>query len=473
MISGLAAGADTICAEEALAAQLILCALLPAPLSRYEGDFSCEQRSRLHALVQRAAVVRVLDDELARGYVRVGEAIARDSHLVIALWDGNESRGSGGTGDVVSMRLDGTSLDARFARLGIDVDAFIDVGPVVTIPTQRADGTPAMSEFETTYPKRFTGDSAAQRDFEAGIKRLERLNSDLKTVAAALSRTDALNELSNSLQRRIRSITNALYLLAGATAVVQILNVDVVVRTLLFAAAFVIYTLAKRIGFEERYQEYRALSEALRVRDVWRGAGIDIPIEAEFLRLRHNELQWIPSAMRAIDFVDPIHSASPSDPFGGPAAVWFDGQLSYYERSRKRENDRSKRIGLFGKLSLITGAIIAFGSPWVRELAKYFGTISTPTAVMLGARSQTALLLVGADGALIVGYGEKRGFSKNANRYEQMLFVFETIKRRKAKLLPSDTSGAQELVMSVGRESLTEHADWLLQCRDRPLTIPK
>ena len=39
MLCGMASGADLLCAERAIAAGVPVCALLPAPLERYERDF--------------------------------------------------------------------------------------------------------------------------------------------------------------------------------------------------------------------------------------------------------------------------------------------------------------------------------------------------------------------------------------------------------------------------------------------------
>src|SRR5271165_5474526 len=159
VLCGMATGSDMICAEEALAAGATLCALLPAPLELFERDLNAVEREQLHAALERAAELRVLDAALEPGYVRLAEYIARYSHLVLALWDGAEGRGSGGTADVVSMRVEGLHLDRRLARLGIETQAYPDVGPIVHIPTRRAGGPPVSGETDLRHPPRFEGDS--------------------------------------------------------------------------------------------------------------------------------------------------------------------------------------------------------------------------------------------------------------------------------------------------------------------------
>ena len=197
MICGMASGADLLCAERGLAAGIPICALLPAPLESYERDFSASDLDRLHAVIEHAIEVRVLDeDDKERGYVRLAESIARHSHLVIALWDGVASRGGGGTGDVVRMRVEGSQSEGSSGD--ISINAFPDVGPVVHIPTARA-GEPAQSAHAAyIYPPRFDGDrglpalrasstansSSASRTASA-IRRSSRARSDGDTARHA------------------------------------------------------------------------------------------------------------------------------------------------------------------------------------------------------------------------------------------------------------------------------------------------
>jgi hypothetical protein len=52
-----------------------------------------------------------------------------------------------------------------------------------------------------------------------------------------------------------------------------------------------------------------------------------------------------------------------------------------------------------------------------------------------------------------------------------MYIVFDVVKRRIAKLSPQAAHEAEGLLLETGREALVEHADWLLQRRERPLTF--
>jgi hypothetical protein len=71
-------------------------------------------------------------------------------------------------------------------------------------------------------------------------------------------------------------------------------------------------------------------------------------------------------------------------------------------------------------------------------------------------------------------FAEQRAFAEHRNQYERMAKLFErghaAFTERRAG---GDTAGIEELLVALGTEALTEHADWLVLHRERPLQIPK
>jgi len=474
MLCGMASGADLLCAERALAAGIPVCALLPAALDRYEQDFSPEEGARLHAALERVVETRVLDDDVQRGYVRLAAYIARYSHLVIALWDGVDSRGHGGTGDVVRMRIEGSLADHHTARLAIEIHAFPDVGPVAHIPTSRADGPAIEGATTYIYPPRFDGDRTAQRDYDAATTRLECFNRDLREneTAGAGSLHGAVDALSNALQRRIRLITNVLYIVFAAATSVQIVRLSTPLQSLLLAAGLLLYALARRANVENRYQDYRALSEALRVRQAWALDGIVAAVDACYLRMHQSELQWIRLALRTVDLVEPVHHLPADQRSDEACRRWLDGQWGFYQRTRVREDLRSRRIDSTSKVLIAIGAVSA-ALAWLlpEAVAHLHQRELAVQAVWFRLHGQTVFTLCSAYAAILTAYGGKFGFATNAKRYERMFLVFDVVKRRIAKLPPESAHEAEAILMETGREALVEHADWLLQRRERPLTF--
>ncbi len=106
--SMLASGADTAAAEAALAAGTELHAILPFARARYAEDFAPGgERQTFQALLDRAATVVEPADAAPDDYPyeRGGHLLVAACDLIIAVWDGGEGRGRGGTAAVVAHAL--------------------------------------------------------------------------------------------------------------------------------------------------------------------------------------------------------------------------------------------------------------------------------------------------------------------------------------------------------------------------------
>ncbi|MFI5016133.1 MAG: DUF4231 domain-containing protein [Hyphomicrobiales bacterium] len=118
LVSGLAEGADQI-AVEAMPANWEAMAVLPFARLRYEEDFvtkdengkiMTDHRAELAAALQRcAAVVELADtsDGAPAAYARAGAFVLRQIDVLVAIWDGAEAAGKGGTAEVVAQALEG------------------------------------------------------------------------------------------------------------------------------------------------------------------------------------------------------------------------------------------------------------------------------------------------------------------------------------------------------------------------------
>ncbi|MEM8772291.1 MAG: hypothetical protein AAGD92_11630 [Pseudomonadota bacterium] len=102
-VSALADGADTLAANRALEKGWRLLAPLPFSIENYAKDFSDEDREAFDALLKKADSVAELDGARTgpateeRAYLQAGLVTVDQSDLVIAIWDGEEARGIGGT----------------------------------------------------------------------------------------------------------------------------------------------------------------------------------------------------------------------------------------------------------------------------------------------------------------------------------------------------------------------------------------
>jgi hypothetical protein len=110
VISPLATGADRLVAHQAVARQWLLSVPLPFPQQEYENDFP-ESVDEFRSLLARAkAIGEVVELDGRReaegaAYFEAGHFVLRHSDVLIAVWDGLEAAGEGGTGEIVETAL--------------------------------------------------------------------------------------------------------------------------------------------------------------------------------------------------------------------------------------------------------------------------------------------------------------------------------------------------------------------------------
>ena len=109
LLSPLAEGADRIAAEAALHSGIQLVVPMPMEQAEYEKDFvvagSLKNFRRLLAMA--ASAFEVQSDETATRtskYAAVGNYIARESNVLLLLWDGEDNKKVGGTAWVKKRR---------------------------------------------------------------------------------------------------------------------------------------------------------------------------------------------------------------------------------------------------------------------------------------------------------------------------------------------------------------------------------
>lgn len=103
-ISSAAEGTDQIFAQAALQQGITWSAVLPLDPAEFSRDFSPEKWRAVESLLAEAQSVRVIDSNGTRdeAYMDCGLETVNACDVLIAVWDGKEARGLGGTADVVS-----------------------------------------------------------------------------------------------------------------------------------------------------------------------------------------------------------------------------------------------------------------------------------------------------------------------------------------------------------------------------------
>jgi hypothetical protein len=100
-VCSLAAGADQLFAQSVLDVGGRLKVIVPS--SGFETTFDRDDKRRYYELLSKAASVETLDwpEPTEDAFLSAGHRIVRAADVLIAIWDGQEARGKGGTADVV------------------------------------------------------------------------------------------------------------------------------------------------------------------------------------------------------------------------------------------------------------------------------------------------------------------------------------------------------------------------------------
>jgi hypothetical protein len=104
-VSSAASGGDLIFAESCLELEIPLRILLPLPREEFRIDFDSATWMRVEQVMSKAVSVDVIEDRESRkeGYYACGIETVQQSECMIALWDGEQSKGVGGTQEIVDF----------------------------------------------------------------------------------------------------------------------------------------------------------------------------------------------------------------------------------------------------------------------------------------------------------------------------------------------------------------------------------
>ena len=305
----------------------------------------------------------------------------------------------------------------------------------------------------------------------------------------------------------------------------------------LFAIADAIFIVVKLGRWQDKYQDYRAIAEGLRVQFYWRLAGLEHAASDYYVRHQRDELAWIPRVARACGAVAP---PIPHGRLDEVHAFWAAPQAAYYARAcaHAQQNLRWRHAGT-GALG--ASILIGFGLLWrVSAGLTLLRVVLLPVALLLVAHAGVELLdLLGGDhaasvdgrdsrwwdiaartagliaglgaaafmvnipvwwfphlprwtphesvqwlflslgitalaGGLLRAHSQVRAFAEHARRYGRLAAIFH----RGAEALRTsrdaeNTDRRRALIIELGKESLSDHGDWVILHRERPIELPE
>jgi hypothetical protein len=578
VLSSIAEGADRLIARVAMGLGAKLIAPLPMEADQYRRDFDPDRRikpdaasefDRLKDLaVAKPAMPFVkgntaenVDEDARRAlqYREVGVYIVRHCHVLIALWNGDESNTAvGGTAEVVRFKRQGIPLEVtESAQATLDAP---EIGPVIHVVTprskagDRATGVATRAwgsdidkvcpeskvqerqaeawenfKVQTRLTRRFNGEIAS---LEQDSKRARNLEKNLnylfddpewdaqKKISGEPAKKMALllvphwcrlyqaaDTLAQEWQARFKRDWKILFGF-GLAAIVSfevLTHLAFDVHSLywltgLYAAMFVgvfsWFGYARRREHQERFLDYRALAEALRVAVFWKlvGIGWAPPADAGPVRAtvdlssgdsvanaypirQPRELDWVKTCLRTLELLDAEKSPEnvghnvKTDGHTWARAFWVHGQLAFFSRrGPAHEDEAAKLLRCFFALvvgSVLLAAALFFSDEGWLGRTLYWDHVERPHRV--------AIFLIGllpGLAAVLAGYAERLALEAQARQYDRMRALFARAHEILESHPPVEFRHIQALYGELGAEAMKETAEWVAIYRQRPIRPP-
>ncbi|RBM04962.1 hypothetical protein [Novacetimonas cocois] len=532
-LSALAAGADCLFADVALSLGWELHAVLPLEIDDYLHDFTEPDKAIFKDLLDKAQTCQVIPtvipgseaqveyplkegpDRIYRDlqYASVGIHIAQRSHIMVAMWNGKQPNGLGGTAQIVNFRENGflEPMVGETMPEGFCVDMLPtvvpqnplyppDIGLVCKIfcartndPTLGEGRKPFEVEWTEGQRKCLSLDEIAigvsSEGILADLDRIATWNGvvqddlvkrgvppapkDYPQYQTRLCVTrEVLDRNITEKTSKVRKNFGWLFIAMGLTVIltnraagdpamwVKFSLVGSLVSFFLILA-FVKFSNWKTLREDTIY--LRVLVEGMRIQDYWNLLGIRDGIFLQYPPTHHHHdmMSFVRRALQGgslSSYTDDDYA----DKLEYVRREWLQGQITYYDQY-KITPDRKKQklinrsaIGLFG-LSVISLVIIT--------LHVTFGFLDITTqpwaGTLLSALEHMARLGM-AMAIILLSYLEFSGLTDDLADYEMILALFKRADKRlkhpfgkMTNLPPQIVQGQQRAVLrSLGCEIL-------------------
>jgi hypothetical protein len=260
--------------------------------------------------------------------------------------------------------------------------------------------------------------------------------------------------------------------------------------------------------WDDQRLDYRALAEALRVRQAWALAGLGRSVTDSYLGQLRSELVWLRRTLQHLapppvfwkDYFDHLPEELKVQRLCEVEDRWVKSQEKQHREGKKPEHHKAGlwrrsgfRLVVVGWLLLSSPLLVAPAWRAVRDRFAQSGNSAGSDVTAAGgshvksneeipfdpARPRNWLLVLGSllivSGGICVAVCERRGYEQLAKHYDQIHVVFRGGARQLKAALgqnPPAVARAQRIIEELGREALQENADWLLLRRSKPLELP-
>ena len=491
LLTGLAEGADRLVArlvQERFGAEIIV--VLPRAAESYRSDFatadSREEFDRLLASAQLVVTCPVDHADPTVGYAWAGNFTALHSHLLIALWDGDEARGDGGTAEIVRAKLKG-----RYAGWNKGEPLQYDEGGAVAhVITARAGETPPANVGQThwLYPDvGLIGARGGENRHAAVLSAFNMLNHLLKrdgrareawSTNPAAPSIDALKSATDHFaglfQRRTHIAVRVMVLATVVAAVSSTVGFPIV-TTAAIAAGFAVWLTSTRSRWQRLHTDLRALAEAGRIQVAWIASGLPLPVADHYHPAQATSVAWIRRAIRTAFLLDDIQrpraAPSPQDRKRHAEAghAWIDEQVAYFLGNNGvvlRYRRQARTFAILGLVCFGIGLLIAAGNKLLDVTHIQQSVLDTALLLQVGRIALAITASVQAYQAFMSFGDLQRSFAVSAH-----LFSLARDEAR-AAAEADDQPRLIRLIVQLGRAALVENVSWVILRRQRRIKPP-
>ena len=170
-----------------------------------------------------------------------------------------------------------------------------------------------------------------------------------------------------------------------------------------------------RDRIEDRFLDYRALAEGLRVQFFWTLCGIDENVSSHYLSKYEGLLTWIRKAVRSVEIVTVRTGSAEHAPANNTflditRKLWIESQLVYFGTKKRPLLARSHQFGNIMFLSFVLTLLVAL----VYGLYVLFAGVGNSEAINY---FQILLGVIAAVGVAAQAYKNKRAYDELERRY--------------------------------------------------------
>ena len=260
----------------------------------------------------------------------------------------------------------------------------------------------------------------------------------------------------------------------------------------IFVGVVCLFSYARRQHHQERFLDYRALAEALRVAVFWKLVGIGLPSEGEtsvtstvdlssgdsvadaYPIRQPRELDWVKTCLRTLELLDvgkpaiDLKGLTENEGHLWARTFWVHGQLAFFGRRGPEHEHHADSLLTWSLVMLLASALFAA----LLFLADYgvFGPAFHWTHEDWLHR--IAIFVIGllpGLAAVRAGYAERLALEAHARQYDRMRTLFQRAHDIFQSGQLTSFRQAQALYGELGGEAMKETAEWVAIYRQRPI----